>query len=429
VAPFLRAPSATHLEARLACVEFLLNSTNLRMSAQHAVEWLAAHAGVGQAIVAIVEPAGPHLVVVAEHGVAPSSVARFPLPLQDSTHPLISAMHQTEPSCFDESSGLRIPTGAGVLHGVPLRTDDEERAHGLVIVGSGGREIPADVLWLGRLLSRQVARLLSLQHLADSRGSPERNEREHHLRNEQPRRGCVELEQASAQQSLFLANMSHELRTPLNTILGYTHMLLTGVTGPVSDAQRKGLTRIDSNSRHLLALIDDLLAITRIETGRMPLNLSTFGIPELVGEVMSELEPIVRRSNLSVTARTPDTLPPIESDRPKVRQVVLNLLSNALKFTPAGSVVVGASYDEADRTMSIEVRDTGVGIPDESRSRVFEDFRQLDSSPARRYGGSGLGLSICRRLAEMLDGTIELESIVGQGSCFRLTVPARPRGH
>jgi signal transduction histidine kinase len=245
--------------------------------------------------------------------------------------------------------------------------------------------------------------------------------------NELLRRQHIALEQASALKSQFLANMSHEFRTPLNAILGYTHMLLNGVTGSVSDPQRKSLTRIDSNSRHLLALINDILDITRIEAGRMPLNLSTFRIPDLLNEVMSELEPIIKRSNLTVTTRMRGKLPPLKSDRQKVKQVVLNLLSNALKFTPRGSVTIGASYDGDGRIVAIAVEDTGVGIAPESQAKVFEDFRQLDSSPNRGYGGTGLGLSICRRLSQMLGGTIELESAVSHGSTFTLRLPAKPR--
>jgi PAS domain S-box-containing protein len=245
--------------------------------------------------------------------------------------------------------------------------------------------------------------------------------------NELLRRQHIALEQASALKSQFLANMSHEFRTPLNAILGYTHMLLNGVTGAVTDPQRKSLTRIDSNSRHLLALINDILDITRIEAGRMPLNLTSFEIPELVHEVMSELEPIIKRSNLTVAARVRGKLPLLKSDRQKVKQIVLNLLSNALKFTPAGTVTISATYDVKTKTVAISVRDTGVGIPREDQNKVFEDFRQLDSSPARGYGGTGLGLSICRRLSQMLDGTIELTSDVGQGSTFTLRLPGRLR--
>jgi PAS domain S-box-containing protein len=245
--------------------------------------------------------------------------------------------------------------------------------------------------------------------------------------NELLRRQHIALEQASALKSQFLANMSHEFRTPLNAILGYTHMLLHGVTGTISDQQRKSLTRIDSNSKHLLALINDILDITRIEAGRMPLNLSTFRIPELVNEVMSELEPIIKRSNLVVTARMTRSLPSSKSDRHKVKQIVLNLLSNALKFTPGGSVTISASHNSKTRMLEIAVSDTGVGISPEDQIKVFEDFRQLDSSPARGYGGTGLGLSICRRLAQMLGGTIELDSLLGKGSTFTLRLPARVR--
>ncbi len=245
--------------------------------------------------------------------------------------------------------------------------------------------------------------------------------------NELLRRQHIELEQASALKSQFLANISHEFRTPLNAILGYTHMLLQGVTGAVAEPQRKSLSRIDSNSRHLLALINDILDITRIEAGRMPLNLTSFRASELVTEVMSELEPIIRRSNLTVNARVNRALPLVKTDRQKVKQIVLNLLSNALKFTPTGSVMIAVGFDARSRMMTIAVRDTGVGIPDEARGRIFEDFRQLDDSPTRGYGGTGLGLSICRRLAQMLDGSIDLESEVGQGSTFTLRLPVRAR--
>src|SRR6188768_2854077 len=170
--------------------------------------------------------------------------------------------------------------------------------------------------------------------------------------NELLRRQHIALEQASALKSQFLANMSHEFRTPLNAILGYTHMLLNNVTGQVTDPQRKSLSRIDSNARHLLALINDILDITRIEAGRMPLNVTTFRVADLVHEVMSELEPIIRRSNLSVSSKLRQT-PSLRSDRQKVKQIVLNLLSNALKFTPQGSVTILSSHDANRRETTI----------------------------------------------------------------------------
>ena len=245
--------------------------------------------------------------------------------------------------------------------------------------------------------------------------------------NELLRRQHIALEQASALKSQFLANMSHEFRTPLNAILGYTHMLLHGVSGAVSESQRKSLSRIDSNSRHLLALINDILDITRIEAGRMPLNVASFAVPDLISEVMAELEPIIKRSNLVVQPKMKAKLPALRSDRQKVKQIVLNLLSNALKFTPAGTVKIVARHDVRAGTISIGVIDSGVGIAPEDQAKVFEDFRQLDSSPTRGYGGTGLGLSICRRLSQMLGGTIELESEIGKGSTFTLSLPVKPR--
>lgn len=246
--------------------------------------------------------------------------------------------------------------------------------------------------------------------------------------NELLRRQHIALEQASALKSQFLANMSHEFRTPLNAILGYTHMTLQGVAGDMLPGQKKNLTRIDSNARHLLGLINDILDITRIEAGRMPLNITSFHLNELVQEVMLEMEPIIaRRPQLEVVHRIPPTLPPIKTDRQKLKQIVLNLLSNSLKFTEEGGIYIRASYDARSKNMLIVVRDTGIGIAPEHQAQVFEDFRQLDSSPSRGHGGTGLGLSICRRLAQMLDGGITLESQMGKGSTFTLRLPVKQK--
>jgi signal transduction histidine kinase len=241
--------------------------------------------------------------------------------------------------------------------------------------------------------------------------------------NELLRRQAIELEQASLAKTQFLANMSHEFRTPLNAMLGYTSMLLQGVAGPVDGAVKRQLARIESNGRHLLTIINEILDISRIEAGRMPLQMSTFKIPELVGEVKAELEPIIMRSRLAVSLDLAKDLRPITTDRQKVKQILLNLLSNALKFTHSGSVTISARRVAHERVVRITVRDTGIGIAPVDQERIFEDFRQLDNSPTRAYGGTGLGLSICRRLAQMLDGGITLESKVGVGSAFTLTLP------
>ncbi|RKH38466.1 PAS domain-containing sensor histidine kinase [Corallococcus llansteffanensis] len=245
--------------------------------------------------------------------------------------------------------------------------------------------------------------------------------------NEKLRRQAIQLEQASAAKSQFLANMSHEFRTPLNAILGYTNMLLQGVSGEMTPPQRRNLTRIDSNGRHLLEVINEILDITRIEAGRMPLHLTDFGLPELLQEVMAEMDPIIARSKLAVETRLEEDLPGVWSDRQKVKQIVLNLLSNALKFTHEGGVQVSAEYQVATSTFAISVKDSGIGIDVSNQEKIFEDFQQVDSSPTRAYGGTGLGLSICRRLAAMLGGRVSLQSSPGQGSTFTLHFPRRAR--
>ena len=242
--------------------------------------------------------------------------------------------------------------------------------------------------------------------------------------NELLRRQAIELEQASRLKSQFLANMSHEFRTPLNAILGYTHMLLQGVAGDLPPNVRRQLTRIDSNGRHLLTIINEILDITRIEAGKMPMQISEFNLNDLVPEVITELDPVISRSKLTVTSRLSPEPPLMISDRQKVKQVIVNLLSNALKFTHQGGIEIGVEYDPRTRMSSIAVRDTGIGIAPEHHDKIFEDFRQVDDSPSRQYGGTGLGLAICRRLASALGGRITLQSNLGEGSTFTLTIPA-----
>ena len=239
--------------------------------------------------------------------------------------------------------------------------------------------------------------------------------------NELLRRQALELEQASAAKSQFLANVSHELRTPLNAILGYAAMTLQGVSGELSAPQRRNLSRIDANARHLLTLINEILDITRIEAGRMPIQVVAFNLADLVHEVTTELEPIITRSRLEVISKLGD-VPTMRTDRQKVKQILVNLLSNALKFTQKGSVTIKVQM-QGKHTVSISVIDTGIGIPKSDHVRIFEDFRQVDQTPRRAYGGTGLGLSICRRLTTMLRGTLKVESRVGHGSTFILAIP------
>jgi len=243
--------------------------------------------------------------------------------------------------------------------------------------------------------------------------------------NELLQRQAIELEAASSAKSQFLANMSHEFRTPLNAILGYTSMMLQGVSGPLPPNIVRQLQRIDSNGRHLLTIINDILDISRIEAGKMPLNVTRFAVADLVKEVLAELEPLIARSKLEVRSRLGRKLPMLKSDRAKVKQILMNLLSNALKFTSKGSVTVSVQFVKRRGEMRIAVADTGIGIAEKDQEAVFQAFRQVDNSPTRQYGGTGLGLAICRRLAHILGGEIRLVSKVNEGSTFTLVLPVK----
>src|SRR5207302_7003619 len=244
-------------------------------------------------------------------------------------------------------------------------------------------------------------------------------------RNELLQRQHLELEQASQLKSQFLANMSHEFRTPLNAILGYTSMLLQGVSGDLAASQKNKMLRVDSNARHLLSIINDILDISRIEAGKMPLHLEEFEMPALVAELLAEVEPLIQKARLQTLTDLPRGNALVVSDRQKVKQIVLNLLTNAIKFTPHGQVKVMVREDERRGEASIAVEDTGIGIAPQDQDKVFEDFRQADNSVTREYGGAGLGLAICRRLAKMLDGRVELQSRLGRGSTFTLVIPRK----
>ncbi len=207
--------------------------------------------------------------------------------------------------------------------------------------------------------------------------------------NELLRRQAIELEQASRLKSQFLANMSHEFRTPLNAILGYTHMLLQGVAGDLLPTVKRQLQRIDSNGRHLLTIINEILDITRIEAGKMPMQLSEFNLNELVPEVMTELDPVIARSKLTVTPQLSPEVPLVFSDRQKVKQIVVNLLSNALKFTHQGGIEIGVGFDpDANGRPRSSVTDTGIGIAPEHHEQDLRGLPpggRLAVAPVRRH--------------------------------------------
>ena len=230
-----------------------------------------------------------------------------------------------------------------------------------------------------------------------------------------------EAQQASEAKSAFLATMSHELRTPLNAVLGYTWLLDEGVTGPVTAAQREQLGRVKIAANHLLALIDEVLTLSRLEAGHERLHPEPLDARVLVGEIAGLLAPGATQRGLALDAQLPDAPVPIVADPTRLRQVLLNLVSNAVKFTDHGAVTIALVAD--DTWLDVQVTDTGVGIAPQHLQRIFESFWRVESDARRRTDGAGLGLAITHRLVELMGGTLTVESRLGEGSTFRVRLP------
>jgi PAS domain S-box-containing protein len=247
--------------------------------------------------------------------------------------------------------------------------------------------------------------------------------------NEQLRRINQELQvgrdlalNASRLKSQFLANMSHELRTPLNSIIGYTQFVLDDRQRPLQQDQQEDLRRVLSAGRHLLDLINGVLDLARIESGRESVSISRFPLRELVESVIDAVAPMAKSKALPLECRMEDDLPQFQTDENKLRQVLLNLLANAVKFTERGFVRLECRRDGSDQ-VRIVVSDTGIGIPAAHLDEIFNEFHQVGPAIHKQYGGTGLGLAIAKRLVELLKGTIHVESVVGSGSTFAVTLP------
>jgi signal transduction histidine kinase len=230
-----------------------------------------------------------------------------------------------------------------------------------------------------------------------------------------------QLSAASEHKSRFLANMSHELRTPLNAILGYTELIVDGFYGEIPEKARATLERVQSNGRHLLGLINDVLDLSKIEAGQLTLSLNDYSISDVVSAVLIAVEPLANGKQLALISDLPPDLPPARGDERRIAQVLLNLVGNAIKFTDNGEVAVRASA--ANGSFTIAVCDTGPGISEADQRKIFDEFQQADTSSTRKKGGTGLGLSIAKRIVEMHGGTIHIESSPGQGSTFYITLP------
>jgi signal transduction histidine kinase len=234
-----------------------------------------------------------------------------------------------------------------------------------------------------------------------------------------------DLEIASQHKSQFVANMSHELRTPLAAILGYAELMQEGFYEPLGQKSLDALTRIRSNGKHLLGLINTVLDIAKIESGQFTLSMAEYAIESVVETVRSATESLAQNKKLILKTEVAKSLPVGLGDEQRLTQVLLNLVGNAIKFTDTGEVRVTAKV--VNGHFNVSVIDTGPGIPEEHQARIFEQFHQVDSSNTKAKGGTGLGLAIAKQIVEMHGGLIWVESTLGKGSTFQMKLPTRAK--
>jgi two-component system, sensor histidine kinase and response regulator len=273
------------------------------------------------------------------------------------------------------------------------------------------------VLWSARVLrntDKERVDLLALEQQARAHAEKARNEAE---------AARAEAERANNSKTDFLAVMSHELRTPLTAIMGYEELLSDGITGPVTELQRQQLGRINVSARHLLGLIDEILTFARVDIGRERVRYESMSINHTLSDAASLVQPMAADKHLRFLVELLDEDQAIQTDGTKLRQMLVNLFSNGIKFTEKGEVRVGCAVNNA--VLEIQIADTGVGIAAENIEDVFEPFWQAEQTATRKTGGTGLGLSVTRKLARLLGGDVTVASRMGAGTTFLLTVPMK----
>jgi PAS domain S-box-containing protein len=298
----------------------------------------------------------------------------------------------------------------------------ETRAEAAIPLKIGSRIIGAidiQAREVGAFLDADIA---ILETLADQIAVAIDNARSYEL----AQKAVNEMRELDRIKSQFLANMSHELRTPLNSIIGFSRVILKGIDGPINDQQQQDLSAIYNSGQHLLNLINDVLDLSKIEAGKMELALEELNIGDTINSVMSTAVGLVKDKPVKLVKEIASNIPEVRADAMRIRQVLLNLVANAAKFTDEGTITIQAATHTNStgvQEVLVSVKDTGPGISPEDQKKLFQAFSQVDSSATRKSGGSGLGLSICERLVELHNGQIGVHSAVGEGSTFYFTIP------
>lgn len=273
------------------------------------------------------------------------------------------------------------------------------------------------VLWSARVLrntDKERVDLLALEKEARAHAEHARGEAE---------MARAEAERANNSKTDFLAVMSHELRTPLTAIMGYEELLSDGITGPVTELQRQQLGRINASARHLLGLIDEILTFARVDIGRERVRWESLSVNHTLSDAAALVEPMATAKSLELVVKLLDEDQSIQTDGTKLRQMLVNILSNGIKFTEKGEVLLGCAV--SDGILEVSIADTGVGIAAENIEYVFEPFWQAEQTATRKTGGTGLGLSVTRKLARLLGGDVTVASRIGTGTTFLLTLPMK----
>ncbi len=291
------------------------------------------------------------------------------------------------------------------FHGAEVRLEREDGEHLNLLVSAGA---------LFGSGSRQIGCVVTLTDISERKRA-----------EEELKRKTLEAQEASRLKSYFVSNVSHELRTPLNSIIGYTYLLLEGTYGPVEAAQQTSLEAISRNAKDLLSLVNDILDLSRIEAGKLLLQVTSVAIRPLIDEVLKTTEPLLKDKSLRVETEIAPRIGPMLTDGIKIKQILVNLLSNAIKFTREGTITLRVENRPDRKGVAFRIEDTGIGIPPEHLPKIFNAFYQADGDLTREYGGVGLGLTIVKELVDCLKGEIRVESRYGTGSTFTVFFPSR----
>jgi len=292
-----------------------------------------------------------------------------------------------------------------LLHGAEARFEREDGEQLNLLVSAGA---------LFGAGSRKIGCVVTLTDISERKRA-----------EEELKRKTIEAQEASRLKSYFVSNVSHELRTPLNGIIGYTYLLLEGTYGSLDEAQRTSLEAVSRNAKGLLTLVNDILNLSRIEAGKLSVEVNSVRLRPLIEEVLTSLKPLLKEKPLDLQVKIAPRIGPLQTDAVKVKQILLNLLSNAIKFTPKGTITLKAENRPEKKGVEIRIEDTGIGIPKDQLSKIFDAFYQADGDMTREYGGVGLGLTIVKELVAYLRGEVRVESRYGDGSTFIVFLPYR----